>query len=240
MKRSDGRDLNQLRKINVQRGYMKNAEGSCLIELGNTKVVCTASVDKNVPLFLRNSGTGWVTAEYGMLPRSTQIRIQREKNSGRTYEIQRLIGRSLRSVTDLKRIGERTIYIDCDVIQADGGTRICSIIGGFISLADCLSKLYKEKIIKELCINDYLGAVSVGMWKGKYILDLSFSEDSTADVDMNIVMKGSGEFIEVQGTGERLSFSQEDLNELLKLAKKGITEIIDLERNILKDILTIK
>jgi ribonuclease PH len=237
MKRSDGRDFKQLRKINVQRGYMKNAEGSCFIEVGNTKVICTASVDKNVPLFLRNSGTGWVTAEYGMLPRSTEIRIQREKNSGRTYEIQRLIGRSLRSVTDLKRIGERTIYIDCDVIQADGGTRISSIIGGFISLADCLARLYKEGTIKEICITDYLGAVSVGMWKGKYILDLTYAEDSVADVDMNIAMKACGDFIEVQGTGERLAFSQDDLNEMLALAKKGIEEIVDIERNLLKDIL---
>lgn len=237
MKRSDSRNLDQLRKITVSRGYMKNAEGSCLIELGNTKVICTATVDKNVPLFLRNSGTGWVTAEYGMLPRSTQIRIQREKHSGRTYEIQRLIGRALRSITDLKRIGERTIYIDCDVIQADGGTRISAIIGGFISLVDCLSKLYKEKTISEICITDYLGAVSVGMWKGKCILDLTFAEDSTADVDMNIVMKGCGDFIEVQGTGERLAFTQNDLNEMLALAKKGITEIIDIERDLFKDIL---
>jgi ribonuclease PH len=240
MSRTDGRKPDQLRKINIQRNFMKHAEGSCLIELGNTKVLCTATLDKNVPLFLRNSGTGWVTAEYGMLPRSTEIRIPREKNSGRTYEIQRLIGRSLRSVVDLKRIGERTIYIDCDVIQADGGTRVCSIIGGFISLADCLSKLYREGTIKEICITDYLGAVSVGMWKGKCILDLTFAEDSAADVDMNIVMKGCGDFIEVQGTSERLSFSQDDLNKMLELAKKGITEIIDLERNILKDILTIK
>jgi ribonuclease PH len=240
MRRGDNRELDQLRKINIQRNFIKHAEGSCLIEIGNTKVVCTASVDKNVPLFLRNSGTGWVTAEYGMLPRSTETRIQREKNSGRTYEIQRLIGRSLRSVTDLKKIGERTIYIECDVIQADGGTRISSIVGGFISLVDCLSKLYKEKTISEICITDYLGAVSVGMWKGKYILDLTYAEDSVADVDMNIIMKGCGDFIEVQGTGERLAFSQDDLNEMLKLAKKGITEIVDLERNLLKDVLMIK
>jgi ribonuclease PH len=237
MKRSDNRNLDQLRKIIIQRGYMKNAEGSCLIELGNTKVICTATVDKNVPLFLRNSGTGWVSAEYGMLPRSTEIRMPREKNSGRTYEIQRLIGRALRSIADLKRIGERTIYIDCDVVQADGGTRISAIIGGFISLADCLSKLYKEKTISEVYITDYLGAVSVGMWKGKCILDLTYAEDSTADVDMNIIMKGCGDFIEVQGTGERLAFSQDDLNEMLALAKKGIEEIIDIERNLLKDIL---
>ncbi|MDP2923508.1 MAG: ribonuclease PH [Candidatus Omnitrophota bacterium] len=237
MKRLDGRDFKELRKIKIERHFNKHAEGSCLIEVGSTKVICTATVDKNVPLFLRNSGTGWVTAEYGMLPRSTEIRIQREKNSGRTYEIQRLIGRSLRSITDLKRIGERTIYIDCDVIQADGGTRISAIIGGFISLVDCLSKLYKAGTIKEICITDYLGAVSVGMWKGKSILDLTFAEDSTADVDMNIVMKGCGDFIEVQGTGERLAFTQDDLNEMLTLAKKGITEIIDIERNLFKDVL---
>ncbi|MEI8348761.1 MAG: ribonuclease PH [Candidatus Omnitrophota bacterium] len=236
MKRIDGRANNELRKINIERNFMKYAEGSCLVTLGNTKVICTGTVDKNVPLFLRNSGTGWVTSEYGMLPRSTQTRIMREKNSGRNVEIQRLVGRSLRSVVNLKKIGERTIYIDCDVIQADGGTRVASIIGGYIALVDSIHSIFKDNIAP-LYITDYIGAISAGMWKGQYILDLNFEEDSRADVDMNIVMKGSGEFIEVQGTGEHLSFSQDDLNEMLTLAKKGINEIIDLERTLFKDVL---
>ncbi|MFH1877129.1 MAG: ribonuclease PH [Candidatus Omnitrophota bacterium] len=238
MKRKDSRELNKLRSIKIERNYTKHAEGSCLIELGSTRVICTASVDKNVPMFLRNSGTGWVTAEYGMLPRATNTRVPRDKNSGRTQEIQRLIGRSLRSIISLKELGERTIVVDCDVIQADGGTRIASIVGGFVALVDAVSKLSKDGMIP-MCITDYLGAVSVGMWKGQYILDLNFQEDSNADVDMNIVMKGCGEFIEVQGTGEHLSFSQDDLNAMLTLAKKGITEIIDLERNLLKGTLSL-
>ncbi len=237
MKREDGRAPDQIRRLNVQRNYMKYAEGSCLIELGNTKVICTATVDKNVPLFLRNTGEGWVTAEYRMLPRSTQTRIHRDKVSGRTMEIQRLIGRSLRSVVDLKKLGERTVVIDCDVIQANGGTRTTAIIGGFIALVDCLNGLYKQNIIQELCITELLGAISVGSWQGIKMLDLTYLEDSQADVDMNIVMKSSGEFIEVQGTAERGSFSKEDLNSFLELAKKGIQEIIDVERNLFKNIL---
>jgi ribonuclease PH len=237
MKRIDGRGFEELRKINIERNYIKHADGSCLIELGLTRVICTATVDKNVPLFLRNSGTGWVTSEYGMLPRSTQVRIPRDKNSGRTMEIQRLIGRSLRSVVDLRNIGERTIYIDCDVIQADGGTRVASIIGGFCAVVDCLHKLFKAGTISKICVFDFLGAISVGIWKGKYILDLNFSEDSEAEVDMNIVMKSSGEFIELQGTGEHGSFSKEDLNSLLDLGKSGIEQIIDTERNLFKDVL---
>lgn len=237
MKRKDNREFDELRKINVQRDYIKYADGSCLIELGNTRVICTATVDKNVPLFLRNSGTGWVTSEYSMLPRSTQIRIPRDKNSGRTMEIQRLIGRSLRSVVNLRSLGERTIYIDCDVIQADGGTRVASVVGGFCALLDCLYRLFKGKVISDMCITDFLGAISVGIWKGKYILDLNFSEDSEAEVDMNIVMKASGEYIEIQGTGEHGSFSKDDLNSLLDLGKSGIEKIIDAERNLFKDIL---
>lgn len=235
MNRIDKRKSDQLRKINIQRNFMKYAEGSCLIEMGGTKVVCTASLDKNVPFFLRNSGTGWVTAEYGMLPRSTEVRILRDKISGRRMEIQRLIGRSLRSVVNLKRLGERTIKVDCDVIQADGGTRTASIIGGFIALADCLHKLNLENVIKEICITGFLGAISVGILAGEYALDLNYEEDSQADVDMNVVMKDSGEFIEVQGTGENASFSGEDLTALLALSKKGIEEIIDMERNLFKD-----
>jgi len=236
MKRLDGRAFDELRDIEIERNYLKYAEGSCFIKMGDTKVICSATLDKNLPLFLKNTNTGWVTAEYGMLPRSTHIRVQRDKNSGRNFEIQRLIGRVLRSVVDLKDLGERTIFIDCDVVQADGGTRVASIIGGFISLADCLYKLYESKTILKFCITDFLGAISVGLYKGNYILDLNFEEDSNADVDMNIVMKGSGEFVEIQGTGEHFSFSQEDLNSMIELAKKGIYEIIDLERNILKDI----
>jgi ribonuclease PH len=236
MKRKDSRDFNQLRKINIQRDFIKYADGSCLVEMGNTKVICTATIDKNVPLFLRNSGTGWVTSEYGMLPRSTQTRLPRDKNSGRSVEIQRLIGRSLRSIIDLKKLGERTIYIDCDVIQADGGTRVASIVGGFYALTDCIGKLAKSGVIPKPCITDFLGAISVGIWKGNYILDLDYSEDCEAEVDMNVVMKASGEFIEVQGTGEHGSFSKNDLNALLDLAKTGIEQIIDMQRNAFKDI----
>jgi len=239
MKREDGRAPDQIRRLSIQRDYMKYAEGSCLIELGNTKVICTATADKNVPLFLRNSGQGWLTAEYRMLPRSAQARIQRDKVSGRTMEIQRLIGRSLRSVVNLKKLGEWTILIDCDVIQANGGTRTTSIVGGFVALVDCLNKLYKQKVIAELCVTDLVGAISVGSWQGIKMLDLTYLEDSQADVDMNIVMKSSGEFIEVQGTAEHGSFSQEDLSSFLALARKGIEEIIDVERNLFKDILPI-
>ncbi|UCG34963.1 MAG: ribonuclease PH [Candidatus Omnitrophota bacterium] len=237
MKRVDGRKDDQLRPIKIERGFMRNAEGSCLIEVGNTKVICTATVDKNVPLFLRGSGSGWVTAEYGMLPRSTQNRILRDKISGRSMEIQRLIGRSLRSVVRLDKLGERTIWIDCDVIQADGGTRTASIVGGFVALVDCINGLHKAQEIESVCVTDLLGAISVGMRQQKTLLDLTFEEDSMADVDMNVVMKTSGEFIEVQGTGERKAFSQDDLSSLLALARKGIEEIFDIERNLFKDVL---
>jgi len=237
MKRSDGRDYNQLRRIHTQRKFIKHAEGSCLIQVGNTKVVCTATADKNVPLFLRGTGSGWVTAEYGMLPRSAQTRIPRNRVSGRAMEIQRLIGRALRSVVDLKKIGERTIWIDCDVIQADGGTRTASIVGGYIALVDCLDRLYKQKVINEIYVTDFLGAISVGLWQNIKMLDLNFLEDSQAEVDMNIVMKSSGEFIEIQGAAEHGSFSQDDLNSFLDLAKKGIEEIIDIERDLFKDVL---
>lgn len=237
MDRDGKRNNDQIRRLNIQRGFIKYAEGSCLIELGNTKVICTATADRNVPMFLRNSGEGWVTAEYSMLPRATHIRTSRNKISGRNMEIQRLIGRSLRSVVDLKRIGERTIWIDCDVIQANGGTRTASIIGGFIALVDCLHKLYKQDLIKEIYINSLLGAISVGLYQGEHILDLTYLEDSQADVDMNVVMKSSGEFIEIQGTAENGSFSEKDLSIFLKLAKKGIEEVIDIERNLLKDVL---
>jgi len=237
MKRLDGRKEDQLRPIKIKRDFMRNAEGSCLIEVGNTKVICTATVEKNVPLFLRGSGSGWVKAEYGMLPRSTQNRILRDRISGRTMEIQRLIGRSLRNVVALDKLGERTIWIDCDVIQADGGTRTASIVGGFIALVDCINGLHKAGQIESVCVTDLLGAISVGIHQGKVLLDLSFQEDSMADVDMNVVMRACKEFIEVQGTGEKKAFSQDDLKSLLFLAKKGIEEIFDIERNLFKDIL---
>ena len=237
MERNDKRKNDQIRRVNIQRGFMKFAEGSCLIELGNTKVICTATVDRNVPLFLRNSGKGWITAEYRMLPRATHTRTSRDKISGRNMEIQRLIGRSLRSVVDMGRLGERTIRIDCDVIQANGGTRTASIVGGFMALVDCLHKLYKQNLIKEICISSLLGAISVGLFCGEHILDLTYLEDSQAEVDMNIAMKSSGEFIEIQGAAERGSFTEEDLSAFLRLAKKGINEVIDIERSLLKDVL---
>lgn len=237
MERDGKRKNDQIRRLNIQRGFIKYAEGSCLVELGNTKIICTATADKNVPMFLRNSGEGWITAEYRMLPRATHTRTSRDKISGRNMEIQRLIGRSLRSVVDLKRIGERTIWIDCDVIQANGGTRTASIIGGFMALVDCLHKLYKQDLIKEVCVNSLLGAISVGLYQGEHILDLTYLEDSQAEVDMNVVMKSSSEFIEIQGTAENGSFSEKDLSAFLKLAKKGIEEVIDIERGLLKNIL---
>jgi len=237
MERDGKRQNDQIRRLNIERGFIKYAEGSCLVELGNTKVICTATADKNVPHFLRNSGEGWITSEYRMLPRATHIRTSRDKISGRNMEIQRLIGRSLRSVVDLKRIGERTIWIDCDVIQANGGTRTASVIGGFMAVVDCLHKLYKQDLIKEVCVSSLLGAISVGLCQGEHILDLTYLEDSQADVDMNVVMKPSGEFVEIQGTAENGSFSEGDLSTFLKLAKKGIDEVIEIERGLLKNIL---
>ena len=238
MIRADSRKFDQLRRINIDRGFIKYAEGSCLIEMGNTRVITTATVEEKVPMFLRGRQEGWVTSEYGMLPRATQSRIIRDRISGRSMEIQRLIGRSLRSVVDLRQLGERTIWIDCDVIQADGGTRTASVIGGFISMVDCLDKLYRQAKITTLPIKDILGAISVGIVRGNCLLDLTYYEDSDAFVDMNVVMKSNGEFVEIQGTAEKRSFSKDDLDKLLALAKKGIDDIIDLERNELKDVLT--
>ena len=237
MMRNDGRGLDKLRKISITRNYIKHAEGSCLIEFGDTKVICTATVEETVPPFLKGTGTGWVTAEYGMLPRATQKRLQREKSSGRTYEIQRLIGRSLRAVVNTSGFGERTIKVDCDVIQADGGTRTTAITGGFIALADAFIRLKKNKIINKLPITDYLAAISVGIVERDFLLDLSYEEDSKAEVDMNVVMNGEGKFIEIQGTGERDVFTKEEMDKLVSLAQKGIQEIINLQRNILGDIL---
>ncbi len=238
MGRGDSRRDDELRKIRITRGFIKYAEGSCLIEMGNTKVIVTATVDRNVPSFLKGKGEGWVTAEYGMLPRSTQTRILRDRTYGRSMEIQRLIGRSLRSVVDLKELGERTIWIDCDVIQADGGTRTASVIGGFFALVECLYRLWRDAAVTTLPVKDLLGAVSVGIVGGRLLLDLTYEEDVSAEVDMNVVMKGNGEFVEVQGTAERGAFSKSTLDDLLDLAKKGIDDIVDMERNLLKDIIT--
>ncbi len=236
MPRLDGRSNEQLRKIIVTRNYIKHAEGSCLIELGNTRVVCTASVDETVPPFLKGTGTGWVTAEYGMLPRSCVSRIPRNKESGRTYEIQRLIGRSLRAVTDCRLIGERSVRIDCDVIQADGGTRTASITGSFLALADALHKLKKEGLISTMPLRDFVAATSVGIVNSQVLLDLNYEEDSKAEVDMNIVMTGKGEFIEIQGTAERKAFRKEEMDSMLDLAKKGIASLVEMQRSLLRDI----
>lgn len=236
--RTDGRADNKLRPVKITRKFSKYAEGSCLIELGNTKVICTASLEDKVPPFLRNKGTGWVTAEYSMLPRSCSKRIVREssrgKVGGRTHEIQRLIGRSLRAVVDLDKLGERTIWIDCDVLQGDGGTRTAAITGGFIALADCLEKLRRDKVLDEVPISDYVAATSVGICEGELLLDLNYEEDSSADVDMNVVMTGSGKFVEVQGTAEKTPFSKSQMEDLLKLAGKGIKALIAIQKKTLK------
>ncbi len=237
MARIDGRKNSELRKVNITRNFIKYAEGSCLIELGNTKVICTASVEESVPPFLKGTGTGWVTAEYGMLPRSCQSRIPRGKDSGRTYEIQRLVGRSLRAVTEMKSMGERTIWVDCDVIQGDGGTRTASITGSFIALALALEKIRKDGLINRIPIRDYVAATSVGMLDGYALLDLAYAEDSKADVDMNVVMTAGGELIEIQGTAERKTFSKEEMDKMLDLAKKGIEQLIEMQKDLLKGIL---
>lgn len=237
MMRLDRRRPDEIRRVLITRDYIKFAEGSCLIELGNTRVVCTASVEESVPAFLRGTGGGWVTAEYGMLPRSCQMRIQRGRESGRSYEIQRLIGRSLRAVTELKELGERTIWIDCDVIQGDGGTRTASITGSFVALVGALDKLRRANLITEIPIKDFVAAISVGIIRKNVLLDLTFEEDSKADVDMNIVMTGKGEFVEIQGTAEGKTFKKEEMDSLIDLAKKGIFELIEMQRNLFKDII---
>jgi len=236
MKRIDGRKPDQLRKVTVQKNYLKHAEGSCLISFGDTKVVCSASVEEGVPPFLKGKGQGWVTAEYGMLPRSCTQRINREKGggSGRTQEIQRLVGRSLRAVVDMKKLGERTIKIDCDVIQGDGGTRTASITGGYIALAMAISKLKKQKLITVSPLVEQVAAISVGMKDGRAILDLNYAEDSTAEVDMNIVMVAAGKFVEIQGTAEGKAFAKKDMDAMVKLAEKGIRELFASQKKILK------
>lgn len=232
--RTLGRAFNELRPVRITPGFTRYAEGSVLIEVGETRVVCTASVDDRVPLFLRGQGKGWITAEYSMLPRATETRTQREVGrnqlSGRTQEIQRLIGRSLRAVVDGRRLGERTIYLDCDVIQADGGTRTASITGAFIALVLALRKLYNEgKLAAPLPVSDYVAAVSVGMIGGQPLLDLEYSEDSKAEVDMNVVRTGSGQFIEIQGTAESKPFSEAQMQEMIALAGGGIAALIEQE-----------
>ena len=239
MTRIDAREFNQIRPVKFNRNIIKYAEGSCLIELGETKVVCTASIEDNVPSFLKGRGKGWITAEYGMLPRSTEVRTQRDRISGRTFEIQRLIGRCLRSVVDLNRLGERTVWVDCDVIQADGGTRTASVTGGFIALVDCLSKVRERGKIDEIPVLNYLAAISVGIVDNNLLLDLNYYEDSKAEIDTNIVMNSDFEFVEIQGTAEDGSFSKQILDGMLELAKKGIEKIIDTERALFRDVLLI-
>ncbi|TAN71690.1 MAG: ribonuclease PH [Gallionella sp.] len=230
---------NQLRPINITRRYTKHAEGSVLIECGDTKVICTASVEARVPPHKKGSGEGWVTAEYGMLPRSTGERMGREaakgKQSGRTQEIQRLIGRSLRAVVDLQKLGERTIQIDCDVIQADGGTRTASITGAFVALHDAVGGLLAKGLIKETPLKDFVAAISVGIYRGTPVLDLDYAEDSACDTDMNVVMLGNGHFVEVQGTAEGHPFTRAEMDELLELAKSGIAELVGMQRAALAD-----
>jgi ribonuclease PH len=234
--RSDKRPADELRPVTITPNYLMHAEGSVLIEAGNTKVICTASVEDRVPPFLRNSGKGWVTAEYGMLPRATSTRTQREASSGkvggRTQEIQRLIGRSLRSVTNLPALGERTVWVDCDVIQADGGTRTASITGAFVALALALEKIRDRGILSTIPLIDHVAAISVGIVDGLPLLDLAYEDDSRAEVDMNIVKTGDGRFIEVQGTAEGMPFGNDALNDLLVLADRGITQLVEKQRAI--------
>ena len=238
MARIDGREFDQIRDLKITRNYTKYAEGSVFIEMGDTKVLCNASIEDKVPPFLRNTGTGWINAEYSMLPRSTQQRkirdASRGKIDGRSQEIQRLIGRALRSVVDLKALGEKTIWIDCDVIQADGGTRTTSICGAFVALVDAMNKLHKQKPFKVYPIRKFLCATSVGIVGEEKLLDLCYEEDSIARVDMNVIGTDEGEFVEIQGTGEEAPFNRKELNELLDLAEKGIKQMIQLQKESLK------
>lgn len=243
MIRPNDRALDQLRPIKIVPGFTKNPDGSVLVSSGETMVLCTAVVEEKVPPFLRGTGTGWVTAEYSLLPGSTETRTAREaskgKITGRTSEIQRLIGRALRAVVDFSELGERTIWIDCDVLQADGGTRTASINGAFVAMVLAAEKLIDNKMIDKMPVKDYLAAISVGIVDGYPCLDLEYSEDSRADVDMNIVMTGSGKFVEVQGTGENYSFSHAELDQMLQLGEKGIREIINMQKAVLgKDFLS--
>ncbi|HNI67258.1 MAG TPA: ribonuclease PH [Nitrospira sp.] len=235
--RIDGRRRDQIRPVKVTRNFTKHAEGSVLIEMGDTKVICTASIEEKVPPFLKGKGTGWVTAEYAMLPRATHDRSPREsvkgKQGGRTLEIQRLVGRALRAVIDTNRLGERTIWIDCDVIQADGGTRTASITGSFIALADAVSVLKKRELVKVNPLTDYLAAISIGKVGGHVMVDLAYEEDSHAEVDLNLVMTGAGQYVEVQGTAERTPFNKKDMDEFLDLGWRAIRELVDLQKSLI-------
>jgi len=232
--RKNGRKENELRPVRIVRDFLNHPEGSCLIEFGDTRVICTASVTDSVPPFLKGKGQGWITAEYAMLPRATHTRNIREsvqgKISGRTHEIQRMIGRAMRTAVNLNKLGERTIWVDCDVIQADGGTRTASITGAFVAVTDALIKLYEEGILQVVPVKDFVAAVSVGIVGGKPVLDLDFEEDSLATVDMNVVGTGNGRLSEIQAMGEEHTFSREDLDSLLNLAFKGISELIELQK----------
>ncbi|MGB7950652.1 MAG: ribonuclease PH [Candidatus Binatia bacterium] len=238
--RADGRKLKQLRPLKITPGYLKTADGSVLIEVGDTRVICTAKLEERVPQFLRNSGKGWITAEYGMLPGSSQVRIGREaargKIGGRTHEIQRLIGRSLRAIADLRSLGERTLWIDCDVIQADGGTRTASITGAYVALRAAVAHCLKRGILATDPIQDSVAAVSVGLIDGKILLDLSYEEDSRADVDMNFVMTGSGKFVEIQGTAESAPFTNKQMERMTQIAQDGIRELIKAQTQVLASI----
>jgi ribonuclease PH len=239
--RLDRRRPDELRPTVITPNFVEHAEGSVLIEVGRTRVICTASVEDRVPMFLRNSGKGWVTAEYGMLPRATSTRTTREasagKVGGRTQEIQRLIGRSLRSVTRLTEVGERTIWVDCDVIQADGGTRTAAITGGFVALALALQKLREQGLIGAVPLNDYVAATSVGRVDGEPLLDLAYDEDSRAEVDMNVIKTGGGRFIEVQGTAEGPPFERSTLDALLAFADTGISKLVEIQRGVVGHVL---
>jgi ribonuclease PH len=235
--RGDGRRRDQTRPVKMTRDFIQHAEGSVLIEMGGTKVICTASVEEKVPPFLRDKGRGWVTAEYAMLPRATHERTAREavkgKQGGRTLEIQRLVGRALRAVVDTRDMGERTIWIDCDVIQADGGTRTASITGAFVALADAFAVLKRKKLIKKRPLIDYLAAISVGKVGGEALVDLAYAEDSMADVDMNLVMTGRGRYVEVQGTAEQVPFDKKDMDEFLDLGWNAIQELVALQKELI-------
>jgi ribonuclease PH len=243
--RVDGRELMELRPIHIEENYLMHPEGSVLISVGNTKVICTASIEDRVPPFMRGEGKGWITAEYSMLPRATDQRNIREsskgKVSGRTMEIQRLIGRALRAIVDLSAIGERTVWIDCDVIQADGGTRTASITGAFVAMAYALNSLTEKKALSKFPITDFLAATSVGILKDdQTVLDLNYAEDSSAHVDMNIVMTGNGEFVELQGTGEESTFSYKQLQELLNAGQSGLMELFEHQKKALGEEITKK
>jgi len=236
MKRLDGREAGAMRPVKITRNYLKYPEGSVLIEVGNTKVICAATIEDKVPHFMKGTGEGWITAEYSLLPRSTQVRNVREsargKVTGRTHEIQRLIGRALRSVVDLKALGEKTIWIDCDVIQADGGTRTAAITGSFVAMVDAINSVYTNNE-KPFAVKEFLAAVSIGVVKDTVIADLCYEEDSAAMVDMNVVMTGSGQFVEVQGTGEKRPYSRQELQQMLEVAEKAVEQLIDYQKDIL-------